>query len=378
MRGGEKVLELVCERFPDAPLWTLLHLRGTVSEKISSRTIHTSLLQYMPLAATHYRNYLPFYPLFAELNKVSDADLVISTSHAVAKSMVKRTRDQRPFHICYIHTPMRYAWDLFDDYFGPEHVGHLASLLIFRPLIRMLRWYDAGTADRVDLYLANSNYVAERVRRLYGRHAEVLAPPVDTERFHSARREPGDRYLIVSAMVKYKRIDHAIRACSALGRKLRIVGKGPELASLTKLAASLQADVEFVGFASDEALADFYRTARALLFPGVEDFGIVPVEAIACGCPVIALGVGGILDSMTDETAVFYTNPTCDGLLEAIRTFEAREDTFDESALRARAELFSHSNFLSGLEQTLVRVRAVAKNTEGSSKLTLPTCLALD
>ena len=353
MRGGEKVLELLCRRFPSAPVWTLLHRPGKVSETIEARRIHTSLLQHMPFAATRYRSYLPLFPLFAELHKAGGAELVISSSHAVAKAMVTRRGAPRPFHICYIHTPMRYVWDMFDEYFGPERVGAVASRLFFRPIARLLQAYDRHTVSRVDLFLANSSYVAERVRRIYGRPAEVLAPPVDTERFMSVVREPEPWYLIVSAMVPYKRVDQAIRACASLGRHLKLVGTGPETASLKKLAAELGADVEFVGYASEAALGDFYRRARALLFPGVEDFGIVPVEAIACGCPVIALGVGGILDSMTVATAVLYPEATCAGLMEAMLSFEAREAGFREADLRERALYFSEANFLSRLETTI-------------------------
>lgn len=356
MRGGEKVLELLCKRYPTAPLWTLLFLPGKVSDLIASRSVHTSLLQRMPLAATKYRSYLPLFPLFAELNKACGVDLVISTSHAVAKSMIKRNGKNRPYHICYIHTPMRYAWDLFDEYFGPERVGWLASRFLFRPLVQMLRFYDRKTVNRVDLFLANSQFVADRVRRIYSREAKILPPPVDTERFSNAVREPEDWYLVVSALVPYKRVDHAIRTCGSTGRRLKIVGKGPELASLKKLVTELKADVEFIGWASDEELTEYYRRAKALLFPGVEDFGIVPVEAIACGCPVIALAIGGILDSMTEETAVFYARPTSEGLTEAVQRFEDRDEPFLETALRERAALFSEAKFLSRLEQTLVDV----------------------
>ncbi len=362
MRGGEKVLEMLCERFPTAPLWTLLHVPESISPLIADREVHTSLLQTMPRAAEKYRNYLPLFPLFAELNKVRDSDLVISSSHAVAKAMVRRSFRHNPVHICYIHTPMRYAWDLFDDYFGPERVGRFASMFLFKPLVQLLRLYDRRTASRVDLFVANSSYVAERVKRLYGRDAEILPPPVDTERFLTVKREAQDTYLVVSALVPYKRVDHAIHACAAMGRKLRIVGKGPELASLKTLALSLNAEVEFIGFASDDTLADYYRHARALLFPGVEDFGIVPVEAIACGCPVVALGVGGILDSMTDDTAVFYQEATADGLRNAIAVFESREGGIVDANLRARADLFSKANFRQSFERILLRasLQAVA------------------
>lgn len=356
MRGGEKVLELICSVCPGAPLWTLLYLPEKISQPIASCKIHTSWLQRLPMAASKYRLYLPFFPVFAEFCKADGVDLVISSSHAVAKSMVKRRGRERPYHICYIHTPMRYAWDMFDAYFGPERVGWLASTLIFSPIAYFLRFYDKKTTNRVDLFIANSYYIAERVNRLYGRHAEVLHPPVNTKRFLETVRDAQEWYLVVSALVPYKRVDQAIRACSRLRRSLKIVGQGPEMDSLRNLAVELSADVEFVGFASDEMLAEHYRRAKALLFPGIEDFGIVPVEAIACGCPVIALGMGGILDSMTEKTAVFYNEPTVDGLTEAMATFEREDRVFCTAELKDRADQFSETNFLQQFTQILSRV----------------------
>ena len=243
MRGGEKVLELLCRRFPKAPLWTLIHNPNTVSSTIANRLIHTSLLQELPFATEKYRQYLPFFPLFAETNKVSHADIVVSTSHAVAKSMVKRGRHHCKLHICYIHTPMRYAWDLFDEYFGPERVGALQSHFFFKPILQCIQWYDRATVKRVDLFIANSSYVAERVRRCYGREAAVLPPPVDLNRFANVRREPEDWFLVVSALVPYKKLDQAIRACAHLGRRLKIVGSGPEAEKLRQLASELGAKV---------------------------------------------------------------------------------------------------------------------------------------
>jgi glycosyltransferase involved in cell wall biosynthesis len=354
MRGGEKVLELLCTRFPGAPLSTLLYVPGTVSDTISNRVIHTSPMQHLPWVRSRYRHYLPLFPLMAELTKVSDCDLVISSSHAVAKAMVKKNGTQRPLHICYIHTPMRYVWDRFDDYFGPRKVGAILSHTLFRPIARMLQWYDLRTVDRVDKFIANSQFVADRVRRLYGREAEVLPPPVDVQRFARGVRSPEDWYLMVTALAPYKRVDEAIRACAALGRKLKIIGSGPERKHLQALARDRGGDVEFLGFVGDEELADYYRRAKALLFPGIEDFGIVPVEAIAAGCPVIALKKGGILDSMTDRTAVLYSNETADGLVQAIREFELR--SFDERELRRRAAHFSPERFLAGLEEILADV----------------------
>jgi|HubBroStandDraft_6_1064221.scaffolds.fasta_scaffold133445_1 glycosyltransferase involved in cell wall biosynthesis len=352
MRGGEKVLELLCRMFPQASIFTLMHVDGSVAPVIEDRNIITSPLQHMPWAAKKYRLYFPLFPAFAEFTKAGDCDLVISTSHAVAKSMVSR-KGGKPRHVCYIHSPMRYIWDRFDDYFGPEKVGKIASRLVFRPIAAGLQRYDRGTTDRVDVFVANSRFVADRVKRLYGREAEVVAPPVDIGRFDSLHRQPEDWYLVVSALVPYKRVDHAIAACAALRKPLKIVGSGPDMKPLRALAARLGADVEFLGFVSDNDLGLYYSRARALLFPGIEDFGIVPVEAIASGCPVIALQEGGILDSMTSGTAVFYQHGTVDGLKRAIGEFEWR--SFDPSELRDHARRFSEDAFVSGFQDVLIR-----------------------
>ena len=354
MRGGEKVLEQLCKRFPEAPLWTLLYVPGTVSDTITDRVIHTSPMQRLPWVRSKYRHYLPLYPLMAELTRVSDDDVVISSSHAVAKAMVKKDEGGRPLHICYIHTPMRYVWDRFDDYFGPRKVGTILSSSVFRPVAKMLQWYDLRTVNRVDKFVANSRFVAERVRRLYGREAEVLPPPVDVQRFARVTRSPEDWYLMVTALAPYKRVDAAICACAALGRKLKIVGSGPERKRLQVLARDRGGEVEFLGFVQDEELAEWYGRAKGLLFPCIEDFGIAPVEAIAAGCPVVALKQGGILDSMTDRTAVLYSEESVEGLVQAIRDFELR--SFDERELRLRAAQFTPERFLAGFEEILAEV----------------------
>jgi glycosyltransferase involved in cell wall biosynthesis len=353
MRGGEKVLSAFCKLYPEAPLWTLLHIPGSTSATIENRRIHVSPLQYLPAARKRYRHYLPLYPLFAELTKARGADLVISSSHAVAKAMVARPAGNSPFHVCYIHTPMRYAWDRFDDYFGAERVGPIASRFFFRPIARALQEYDRRTADRIDLFIANSRYVADQVKHRYHRDALVISPPVDVDRFADQKREPEDWYLVVSALAPYKRVDDAIRACHALGRPLKIVGTGPELESLQALASHLGARTEFAGFVSDQELGHYYRRARALLFPGVEDFGIVPVEAIASGCPVIALGEGGILDSMSAETALFYGEATAEGLTQAILAYESRQHLYQPEVLRRRASEFSEERFLSSFSRAV-------------------------
>lgn len=357
MRGGEKALEAFCKRFPDAPLWTLLYNPGSVSAIISHRVIHQSLLRYCPLSATKYRSYLPLFPLFAETNK-ADAQIVVSTSHAVAKSMVKRIDPDRQLHLCYIHTPMRYAWDLFDEYFGPHRVGAFASRMIYRPIMSLLRKYDLSTLNRVDVFIANSSFVAERVKRIYGRDAEIMRGPVNVERFADTVRRPEEWYLVVSALVPYKRVEHAIEACARMNRPLKVIGLGPELKTLTQLALDKKASVEFLGFVPDEALADYYSRAKALLFTGIEDFGLVPVESIAAGCPVVAFAQGGILDSMTNETCVFYFEQSAEGLMSAMKDFENRQSAFSTQELRKRAALFSEDAFLADFEKILQRAMA--------------------
>jgi glycosyltransferase involved in cell wall biosynthesis len=364
MRGGEKALETLCEMFPGAPLWTLVHVPGSVSKIIEDRKIHTSFLQHMPFAKTKYRHYLPLFPLAAEMTQASteDADVVISTSHAVAKAMVNKNSNRRTLHICYIHTPMRYIWDRFDDYFGPAQVGHIASRLFFKPIAKLLQIYDRRTVDRVDVYCTNSRYVAKRIRNLYGREAEVIYGPGDVGNGAAVIRRPEDWYLMVTALAPYKRIDQAITACAGLGRRLKIVGKGPEEKKLKNLAKQLGASAEFLGFVSDEDLLNYYGRAKALIFPGVEDFGLVPVEAAAAGCPVIALAKGGVVDSMTAETAEFYEEESAAALQGAILRFEGRE--FSDAAMRRRAAEFTRDLFSRRFEAVLRRALAARRVPE--------------
>ncbi len=345
MRGGEKVLDALCRLYPDTPLWTLLSIPGSVSKRISDRPIHTSLLQHMPMAAQHYRQYLPLFPLLAELNKAKASHLIVSTSHAVAKSMVTR-RNGRPLHICYIHTPMRYAWDLFEEYFGIARKGWLMSRCVYLPVLKLLQIYDRATVGRVDLFIANSTYIAARVKRIYGREARVIPPPVAVERFLTLERKPEDWYLVVSALAPYKKVGDAIRACHRLKRPLKVIGSGPEFNALKSLAQQLGASVEMLGSLDDTAVASHYARAKALLFPGIEDFGIVPVEAIAAGCPVIAYAKGGVLDSMTERTSIFYYEQTVDSLAKAIVAFESRSQPFSLVDMRSHAQTFSEEEFL--------------------------------
>ncbi|BEQ14381.1 glycosyltransferase [Desulfoferula mesophila] len=345
MRGGEKVLEALCRLFPSAPLYTLLHLRGSVGGVIEQRTIRTSFLQRMPLAAKRYRHYLPLFPAAVGSLKLPPCDLVVSTSHCVAKA-VRPPRGS--VHVSYLHTPMRYIWDMYADYFGPGRGGAARYVM---PLLRgrLQRW-DVATCGRVDHFLANSRHVARRIERHYGRRAQVIHPPVDSGRFAPVARVE-DYYLVVSALVPYKRVDLAIQACNRLGRRLVVVGAGPEKARLQSLAGP---NVEFLGWAGDEHLADLYARAKAFLFPGEEDFGITPLESMAAGRPVVAYGRGGALETVVGlddaqgrpPTGVFFDRQEVEDLVGAMSRLEADLERFEPQALAERAAQFDTKVFM--------------------------------
>jgi glycosyltransferase involved in cell wall biosynthesis len=338
MRGGERVLEVFCERFPDAELFTLLHVRGSVSRAIERLPIHTSALQRLPGVRHYYRECLPLFPSLMERFDLERFDLVISTSHCVAKSAIARPD---AVHICYCLTPMRYAWDQFDAYLGPERIGRPASALMRRLMNRMARW-DRETATRANRYVAISHYVAGRIARYYNREAIVVYPPVDTDFFRSDLAASGGSVLVVSALVPYKRIDVAIDACRLAQVPLTIVGDGPERPALERHAAGHS--VTFLGRLTDEQVRMEYRRARVVLMPGEEDFGIVPVEAQACGRPVVALGRGGAAETVVSGvTGVLVDQADPAAFAGAIhRTFEQR---FEPETIRRHAERFGVARF---------------------------------
>jgi glycosyltransferase involved in cell wall biosynthesis len=338
MRGGEKVLEVLCERFPHAELFTLLHIPGSVSPVIERRPVHTSLLQSVPGVRRHYRTYLPLFPTLIEQFDLDRFDLVISTSHCVAKSAIARPDAT---HICYCHTPMRYAWDQFGAYFGPDRIGRIPSRLMRVLMARLARW-DRSTSGRPNRYVTNSQHVAGRIRRYYNREAKVAYPPVDTEFFHPDRSVPERHALIVSALVPYKRVDIGIEACRLAKLPLKIVGAGPERAALERTAAG--ADVEFLGRLSDDEIRDWYRHAAVVLMLGEEDFGLVPVEAQACGRPVVAYGRGGALETVVPGvTGVLVADPAPGAFADAIAA--AVDRRFDSVAIRRHAERFGRRRF---------------------------------
>jgi glycosyltransferase involved in cell wall biosynthesis len=350
MRGGEKVLLSLARLFPDAIIFTLLHVKGSVAPELESREIRTSFVQRLPGVARHYRRYLPLFPAAVGSFDLRGFDLVISSSHCVAKGA---RRGPQAVHVCYCFTPMRYVWDRYDDYFGPGKLGAPARWIVPH-MAEALRAWDVATASRVDHFVADSRYVAGRIRRYYGRESDVILPPVDTELFTPGDGAPGEYDLVVSAQAPYKRLELALEAYRGTGRRLKLVGTGPEA---ERLRAQAPPEAEFLGWVSDTALRDLYRGCRAVVMPGVEDFGIVPLEAMACGRPAVVFAQGGGAETVVPgETGVVFAEATPQALKAAIDSLQGI--SFNTVALRARAEAHSRQAFESRFRAFVERVLA--------------------
>ncbi len=339
MRGGERVLEGFINLFPDAEIFTLIHNPGSVSKQIEARPIHTSFVQHLPASAAKYRWYLPVFPWAIEQLDLAGFDLVLSSSHCAAKAVVT---DPGSVHLCYCHTPMRYAWDQFDAYFSAQRNGR-ARYLMIRAIIAWLRRWDRATAARVDAFAANSAWVASRIARYYGRTATVIPPPVATGFFTPADDgEPDDYYLVVSALSPYKRIDIVIEAFNQMQRPLIVAGSGPDAERLEKLAGPT---VEVRGWVGGDALRELYRRSRGLVLAAVEDAGIVPLEAMACGRPAIVLNRGGAAEAVIDgRTGIHIREQNATAVAEAIDTADGvsfNSEEIREAALHYGADRFA-------------------------------------
>ncbi len=344
MRGGEKCLEVLCRRWPDARLYTLLHKSGSVGPVIGSQQIVTSFLQRLPAVEKYYRYLLPLMPAAAAGWRLPACDLVVSLSHCVAKS-ARIPRNAR--HVCYCFTPMRYAWHQQHAYFRGQGPDRIKAWLADRVLERLRRW-DRETAKSVDHFLAISKTVQQRISECYARPSEVIYPPVATNFYTPAAMPREDFYLVVSALAPYKRVDLAMEACRQLGKQLVVIGTGQDAARLCRPA---DGNVHWLGWQSNEQIRDAMRRCRALLFPGEEDFGIVPVEAQACGTPVIAFGRGGATETVLplgqrrEPTGVWFAEQTTESVVDAIERFERHRDDFSPQAARRQALLFQESRF---------------------------------
>jgi len=362
MRGGEKVLEAFCELFPDAPIHVLFHEPAKVSELINSRDVRASGLNRFGILRKFYKNLFPFFPLATEQFDLREFYLLLSSDAICMKGVIT---SPDCLHVCYCHSPPRYVWDMYFEYLENARLGRLKRYLA-RRYLHKLRLWDAVAANRVDYFIANSHYVAQRIAKYYRRQAAVVHPPVDWGAFGIG--DPGGYYLSLGELVPYKRIDLLVEAFNRMpDRELVIVGMGPRLNELRKRA---HGNTRFVGWQEDAAVREYLAGCRAFLFPGLEDYGITPLEAQACGRPVIAYGKGGVVDTVPAVTVrsahlfdgdkhagLFFASQTPEAIVEAVEKFEESvEARVDPAGIRERTARFDRSHFIAAIERSLVRM----------------------
>jgi glycosyltransferase involved in cell wall biosynthesis len=335
MGGAERVAAAMHDSFPSAPIYTTVALPHRLPKELRGADIRTSAMQRLPGIERRFRQYFMLYPFAVEHFDLSEYDLIFSSSSGYAKGVRRR---KNAIHVCYCHTPMRWVWR-YEDYVARESFGRVARSLLPISLWALKKW-DLRAAQQPDYYIANSRLVAQRIKQTYGREAFVIPPPIDVNRFQMSAIID-DYYLVLSRLVPYKRIDLAIEACKRLGRRLVIIGDGPDRQRLEKLAGP---KTEFLGRQPDSQVNRYASRCRALLFPGEEDFGMVPLEVNAAGRPVIAFRGGGAIETVVEGvTGVFFNQPTSGALVEAIEDFESR--SWDQQTMRRHAEKFDRSVF---------------------------------
>lgn len=335
MGGAERVAAAMHDSFPSAPIYTTVALPHRLPKELRGADIRTSAMQRLPAMEQRFRQYFMLYPFAVEHFDLSEYDLIFSSSSGYAKGVRRR---QNAIHVCYCHTPMRWVWR-YEDYVARESFGRVTRSLLPISLWGLKKW-DLRAAQQPNYYIANSRLVADRIKQIYGRDAIVIPPPIDVDRFEMSA-EVDDYYLVLSRLVPYKRIDLAIEACKRMDRRLIIIGDGPDRQRLEKLAGPR---TEFLGRQSDSEVNRYASRCRALLFPGEEDFGMVPLEVNAAGRPVIAFRGGGAIETVVDGvTGVFFDHATSAALVEAIENFESR--SWDQLTMRGHAEKFDRSVF---------------------------------
>nr|WP_315014148.1 glycosyltransferase family 4 protein [uncultured Campylobacter sp.] len=339
--GAEKCVESFTNVWDDFEIYSLIDfLSGTDRDKIlKGKHAHTSFIQKLPFAKSKYRNYLPLFPLAIEQFDLSGYDVVLSSSHAVAKGVLTHSNQ---LHIAYIHTPIRYAWDLYHQYLRESGLDRGLKGMLAKYFLHKIRIWDAASANRVDHYVANSRYIARRIEKVYGKPSDVIYPPVDVDKF-TLREAKEEFYLTASRMVPYKKIDLIVEAFSQTDKKLVVVGDGPDMAKIKSKAGK---NVELLGFANDEAMRDLMGRAKAFVFAAEEDFGITPVEAQACGTPVICFGRGGARETVIDgESGLYFMEQNVKELLDAVAKFEQNRDKFEPVKIRENSLRFSRARF---------------------------------
>jgi glycosyltransferase involved in cell wall biosynthesis len=353
MRGGEKMLEALLELYPDADIYTHVYDPRFISDAIKSHKIYTSSINRLPFAAKLYQKYLPLMPgALAEFN-LQDYGLIISSEAGPAKGIVP---NPDAYHLCYCHSPMRYCWDLYHEYFKKS--GALTRFFM-KALTPFLRAWDIDSANMVDRFITNSHYTARRINRYYRREADVVFGPAPIERYLDVKRRPEDFYLFFGQLVDYKRADIAVEACAASNRKLVIIGGGKTPKELRKYDKT--GLIRFTGRVSDAEAADYFSRARALLFPGIEDLGLIPIEANAAGCPVIAYRKGGVLDTVREDVSgVFFDEQTPASLVAALDKFETMEDKFtDRGVFTEQVKQFSKAAFIARVKKIITERQRV-------------------
>lgn len=345
--GAEDCLSEMLKVFPGTIKTLLANKQNLFGSHFENVAIDTSFIQKLPWAKKKYRSYLPFFPLAIEQFDLSQADLVVSSSHCVAKGALTHSQQ---YHVCYCHTPVRYAWDLYHEDLRTAGLKKGIKGVFAKIFLHYLRVWDILATPRVDLFLANSNYVASRIKKIYRRDALVVYPPVDTE-FFSLKESKESFYLTASRLVPYKKIDLIVEAFNKMpDKELVVIGDGPEM---KKIARTAKENIRLMGFVSQEVLREKMQEAKGFVFAALEDFGIAPLQAQSCGTPVIAFGKGGSLETVSEgKSGLFFEQQTAKALIQAVETFEKM--TFDPKVIREHAERFSKERFREEFKKTVL------------------------
>ncbi len=370
-RGGERCVESFTNVWNDFDHFTLVNTLGKeeCQRIFKGNNVKTSFIERLPFGKTKYRSYLPLFPLAIEQFDLTDYELIISSSSCVAKGVLTR---QDQLHITYMHSPVRYAWDLYHQYLKESGLQKGLKARVAKYFLHKLRIWDVSTANRPDFYIANSKYVAKRIKKIYGKEAQVIYPPVDIDSFEISE-EVSDYYVTCSSMVPYKKVDLIVKTFATTTTKLVVIGDGPDYKKIKKLSSS---NIELKGYLDTEGKSEILKKAKAFIFAAEEDFGIAPLEAQACGVPVIAFAKGGILETIKggyitdknihEKTGIFYKEQTIASMLEAIRFFEEVETSFDKKSIRKHAESFSRERFEEEIKETVHRLYSQWKRKNNS------------
>ncbi len=345
--GSERVVESLTNIWNDADIYLLFDFLNDTDRSVilKDRKPNTSFVQKLPGARKNHRKYLPLFPYAIEQFDLSDYDLILSSSHAVAKGVLTNSKQ---LHICYCHTPIRYAWDLTFQYLKESNLDRGIKGLIAKSFLHYIRMWDSSTVNRVDYFIANSKYIAGRIKKIYGRDSEVIYPPVDTEKFQLISNKE-NYYLTASRLVPYKKIDIIVKAFTDMpDKKLLVIGDGPDEAKIKKFAGT---NIEFLGYQQPEELSKYMQKAKAFVFAADEDFGIVPIEALSCGTPVIALNKGGTAETIINEAGILFNDQTAESIKKSVLNFEKSENKFDPARLHEYAKNFDRKIFEDKIRQ---------------------------